>query len=137
GHPDHALSVAPDGAGSPRAARRQLQPGQRWRRHVPGPREPGLRHHEDRQARGPLPRRRRLYLQVTGTGTMPDVLTTNPPAAGASRRTRLLAASALVLAAALATGCARRDSITVGAVPDDYRTNHPIVVAERDKSVDI
>ncbi len=25
----------------------------------------------------------------------------------------------------------KRDSVTVGAVPDDYRTNHPIVIAER------
>ena len=32
----------------------------------------------------------------------------------------------------LLAGCAKRDSITVGAVPDDYRTNHPIVIAEKD-----
>ena len=40
----------------------------------------------------------------------------------------------LVLAAAtvaLLSGCAKRDSITVGAVPDDYRTNHPIVIAQK------
>lgn len=39
--------------------------------------------------------------------------------------------------AALAAGCAKHDSITVGAVPDDYRTNHPIVISEKDKVVDI
>ena len=33
----------------------------------------------------------------------------------------------------LLAGCAKRDSITVGAVPDDYRTNHPIVIAEKDE----
>lgn len=49
-------------------------------------------------------------------------------------------AARLVLAlafAALASGCAHRDSITVGSVPDDYRTNHPIVIAEREQTVDI
>ena len=43
----------------------------------------------------------------------------------------------VVVAAALASGCASRDSITVGSVPDDYRTNHPIVISEREKKVDI
>lgn len=40
-------------------------------------------------------------------------------------------------AIALLAGCANRDSITVGSVPDDYRTNHPIVVSEKEQSVDI
>jgi len=45
---------------------------------------------------------------------------------------------AITLAASLA-GCAnlRRDSITVGAVPDDYRTNHPIVIAEKNQKIDL
>lgn len=46
----------------------------------------------------------------------------------------------LVLAAAavaLLSGCAKRDSITVGAVPDDYRTNHPIVIAEKEETLDL
>lgn len=42
-----------------------------------------------------------------------------------------------VLAAALLAGCAKRDSITVGAVPDDYRTNHPIVISENVEVLDI
>ena len=46
----------------------------------------------------------------------------------------LLAAMA---AAALLSGCAKRDSITVGAVPDDYRTNHPIVIAEKEETLDL
>ncbi|MCX7306139.1 MAG: CpaD family pilus assembly lipoprotein [Hyphomicrobiales bacterium] len=49
----------------------------------------------------------------------------------------------IVLAAAavsLLAGCAafqKRDSITVGAVPDDYRTNHPIVIAEKEETLDL
>ena len=37
-----------------------------------------------------------------------------------------------VAAVGLLAGCANRDSITVGAIPDDYRTNHPIVIAEKE-----
>ena len=39
----------------------------------------------------------------------------------------------------LIAGCAlqKRDSITVGAVPDDYRTNHPIVIAEKVETLDL
>lgn len=46
-----------------------------------------------------------------------------------------------VLAAAsvaLVAGCAGpRDSITVGSIPDDYRTNHPIMVSEKDQVLDL
>lgn len=42
-----------------------------------------------------------------------------------------------VAVAALLAGCANRDSITVGAVPDDYRTNHPIVIAEKNEKIDL
>ena len=45
----------------------------------------------------------------------------------------LLAATAISLLA----GCANRDSITVGAVPDDYRTNHPIVIGEKEMTLAI
>ena len=46
----------------------------------------------------------------------------------------LLAALALVLV----SGCTQhRDSITVGAVPDDYRTNHPIVIGEKEQVLDL
>ena len=31
----------------------------------------------------------------------------------------------------------KRDSITVGAVPDDYRTNHPIVIGEKEEVLDL
>lgn len=45
----------------------------------------------------------------------------------------LLAATAV----ALLSGCANRDSVTVGSIPDDYRTNHPIVIAEKNQTIDI
>lgn len=45
----------------------------------------------------------------------------------------------LALTAGLASGCAlvKRDHIEVGSIPDDYRTNHPIVVGEATESIDI
>ncbi|MEJ6781828.1 CpaD family pilus assembly protein [Aminobacter sp. Piv2-1] len=52
----------------------------------------------------------------------------------ASRFLRPLLAAAAV---ALVAGCASRDSITVGSIPDDYRTNHPIVIAEKNQTLDI
>jgi pilus assembly protein CpaD len=44
-----------------------------------------------------------------------------------------------IAVAALLTGCAnfKRDSITVGSIPDDYRTNHPIVIAEKNQKIDL
>lgn len=54
-----------------------------------------------------------------------------------SLRLARMAAVAAVAAAALASGCAGRDSVKVGSIPDDYRTNHPIVISEREKTVDI
>jgi pilus assembly protein CpaD len=42
-----------------------------------------------------------------------------------------------IAVAALLAGCAKRDSITVGAVPDDYRTTHPIVIAEKVQKIDL
>lgn len=46
---------------------------------------------------------------------------------------------ALVLATAMTTGCAsyNRDHFTVGSVPDDYRTRHPIIVSENERAQDI
>jgi len=56
--------------------------------------------------------------------------------AGLTGRTRGLLVLAAVSAGLLA-GCAKRDSITVGAIPDDYRTNHPIVISEREEVMDV
>jgi len=46
-------------------------------------------------------------------------------------------AAAIALAAALLAGCANTNSVVVGGMPDDYRTNHPIVVGEQMKTIDI
>ncbi len=37
----------------------------------------------------------------------------------------------------LLAGCANTHHVTVGAIPDDYRTNHPITIQEREKTADI
>jgi pilus assembly protein CpaD len=47
---------------------------------------------------------------------------------------RLAAATGL---AAFAAGCANVHHIEVGAVPDDYRTNHPIIITENEQTLDI
>ncbi|RWM18738.1 MAG: pilus assembly protein CpaD [Mesorhizobium sp.] len=57
--------------------------------------------------------------------------------AGRSRICRPAIPVLAVAIAALLAGCAKRDSITVGAVPDDYRTNHPIVIAEKNEKIDL
>lgn len=47
-------------------------------------------------------------------------------------------ALAVALLAAVVSGCAARtDSVTVGSVPDDYRTNHPILIAEKEQVIDL
>lgn len=57
--------------------------------------------------------------------------------AGRSRNYLLIAPILAVAAVGLLSGCANRDSITVGSVPDDYRTNHPIVISERTETIDL
>lgn len=58
------------------------------------------------------------------------------PGARALRRPMLALGTALALA--LMAGCAARtDSVTVGSVPDDYRTNHPIFIAEKEQVIDL
>jgi pilus assembly protein CpaD len=50
------------------------------------------------------------------------------------RKTGLIVA--LLTTAALAQGCAR-DPMSTGAIPDDYRTRHPITLSEAQHSLDI
>ncbi|TPL45823.1 CpaD family pilus assembly protein [Mesorhizobium sp. B2-4-6] len=60
-------------------------------------------------------------------------------ASGIARiRRQVVPALAVMLAASL-TGCANwhRDSVTVGSIPDDYRTTHPIVIAEKNQKIDL
>ena len=47
-----------------------------------------------------------------------------------------IALLSLGIAASLAA-CAKRDDLSTGAIPDDYRTRHPIVVGESERSIDI
>lgn len=71
---------------------------------------------------------------------MAETTLDNTPVPAARRATRILRLSLPVLAvaaSALFAGCAKRDSITVGSIPDDYRTNHPIVIAEREEVLDL
>jgi pilus assembly protein CpaD len=64
-------------------------------------------------------------------------MTVASPGSGRERiRRSAIPALAIALAASLA-GCANRDSITVGSVPDDYRTTHPIVIAEKNQKIDL
>lgn len=42
-----------------------------------------------------------------------------------------------LFAVLLLAGCANTHHVTVGALPDDYRTNHPITIQEREKTADI
>ncbi len=41
-----------------------------------------------------------------------------------------------LLAVAMLAGCAQKRDVT-GAIPDDYRTNHPIVISEKEQVADI
>ena len=50
-------------------------------------------------------------------------------------RTMLISGSLFVTL--LLAGCANTHHVTVGATPDDYRTNHPITIQEREKTADI
>lgn len=56
--------------------------------------------------------------------------------AGPVRLARLLAIGALLVAGTSLAGCAR-DTMSTGALPDDYRTRHPIVIAEAEHAIDV
>lgn len=55
----------------------------------------------------------------------------------AGRRRAAQALLCVLVASTMMAGCVRRDHMHVGSVPDDYRTNHPIVVGDREQVVDI
>ena len=55
----------------------------------------------------------------------------------ARKAPRLGALAVAALAASLLAGCANRDSVTVGSIPDDYRTNHPIMISEGEETLDV
>lgn len=58
------------------------------------------------------------------------------PSKQPSRLRRAGLALALLTATALVQGCAR-DPMSTGAIPDDYRTRHPITLSEAQHSLDI
>lgn len=62
-----------------------------------------------------------------------------PRGAPASAPTRGPGLLAVTLAGLWLAGCNGYPghSVTVGAIPDDYRTRHPIVVAEREQTLDV
>lgn len=61
----------------------------------------------------------------------------NVSIAAARRPGRAVFALFATVAVGLLAGCANRDSVVVGSIPDDYRTNHPIVIAEKNQTIDI
>lgn len=54
-----------------------------------------------------------------------------------SKKMRTSSAVLVVAMAGLMAGCAQRHSIAVGSTPEDYRTNHPIVIAEKQRTLDL
>ena len=46
-------------------------------------------------------------------------------------------AALLAIVAGLMAGCANKDKLATGALPDDYRTRHPIVLTEGERTIDI
>ena len=55
-----------------------------------------------------------------------------------TRRLSALAAAAMAVSALSGCGAFQnRHHITVGSVPDDYRTNHPIILNEREEILDV
>jgi pilus assembly protein CpaD len=54
-----------------------------------------------------------------------------------ARTTLVIAPVLAAVAIGLLAGCANRDSVTVGSIPDDYRTNHPIVISEKNEKIDL
>ncbi|APG89465.1 CpaD family pilus assembly protein [Sinorhizobium americanum] len=45
--------------------------------------------------------------------------------------------AALAIVAGLLAGCGSKDKLSTGSIPDDYRTRHPIVIAEGERAIDI
>ncbi|WEX77533.1 CpaD family pilus assembly protein [Sinorhizobium numidicum] len=43
----------------------------------------------------------------------------------------------LAILAGLLAGCGTKDKLATGSIPDDYRTRHPIVLAEAERTIDI
>jgi pilus assembly protein CpaD len=68
------------------------------------------------------------------SNSLPLVGTRGPAARRAARCLMAVAALSLLAGCNMVT---RTDSVSVGAVPDDYRTNHPIMIAEKEQVIDL
>jgi len=57
----------------------------------------------------------------------------------AAKASGKLALASAILTLALVSGCSTNgpDSVVVGAIPDDYRTNHPIIIGEKERKLDL
>ena len=66
--------------------------------------------------------------------TYMETVSMNQPKTSRSRKSVGFAAAAF---ATLLAGCANVHDIEVGSVPDDYRTNHPIMISEKAHNIDI
>ncbi|WP_371742536.1 CpaD family pilus assembly protein [Ensifer sp. ENS09] len=64
----------------------------------------------------------------------PNAMSSGPSGTFIRRTSR---AAVLVLAGSLLAGCGTRDNLATGSIPDDYRTRHPIVLAEGERVIDI
>ncbi len=63
-------------------------------------------------------------------------MTERPAGYATEPRGRIVAAAALALSAMLLSACGN-SQLTTGSIPDDYRTRHPIMLAEGQSSIDI
>ncbi len=55
-----------------------------------------------------------------------------------TQRARLAGTALAICTAMLMAGCAaKRDSVIVGSIPDDYRTTHPIIISEKAQQIDL
>lgn len=63
-------------------------------------------------------------------------MTERPAVENAGYRGRIAAAAALALSAMLLSACGN-SQLTTGSIPDDYRTRHPIMLAEGQSAIDI
>jgi len=78
---------------------------------------------------------------IGGRAMIEKIFMTRPgghSAAAPVHALRKPAAAMATLTLAFLAGCTTGpDSVTVGAIPDDYRTNHPIVIAEKEHKIDL
>ena len=81
-----------------------------------------------------------MMIQVYGANKMSRVLNNMKPELSGSGKLKMIGRKSSIVALALVLGgCAsfQRDHFTVGSVPEDYRTKHPIVVSQSEVVADL